>query len=74
MPPERMLTFASQVVSRLQLCFGLIQIVNVREANLGIVGLLQAGIGCRALGARAGLPHLTDPRLRPFLMNVATLL
>ncbi|XP_059275908.1 uncharacterized protein LOC132030344 [Lycium ferocissimum] len=50
MPPERMLTFASQV----------------------------AGIGCRALGARAGLPHLTDPRLRPFLVNdpqnVATLL
>ncbi|XP_055821264.1 uncharacterized protein LOC129889831 isoform X2 [Solanum dulcamara] len=46
MPPERMLTFASQV----------------------------AGIGCRALGARAGLPHLTDPRLRPFLMNEATLL
>lgn len=37
-----------------------------------------AGIGCRALGARAGLPRLTDPRLRPFLVsdpqNVATLL
>ncbi|KAH0643956.1 hypothetical protein KY290_035428 [Solanum tuberosum] len=26
-----------------------------------------AAIGCRALGARAGLPHLTDPRLSPFL-------
>ncbi|XP_016569498.1 sulfofructose kinase isoform X1 [Capsicum annuum] len=50
MPPERMLTFASQV----------------------------AGIGCRALGARAGLPHITDPRLRPLLVNdpqnMATLL
>ncbi|XP_025888192.1 uncharacterized protein [Solanum lycopersicum] len=37
-----------------------------------------AGIGCRALGARAGLPQLTDPRLKPFLVNdpqnVATLL
>ncbi|XP_016471152.1 uncharacterized protein LOC107793340 isoform X2 [Nicotiana tabacum] len=37
-----------------------------------------AGIGCRALGARAGLPHLADPRLRPFSVNdpqnVATLL
>ncbi|OIT38542.1 PREDICTED: ribokinase-like [Nicotiana attenuata] len=26
-----------------------------------------AAIGCRALGARAGLPHLRDPRLQPFL-------
>uniref|UniRef100_M1CEW8 Kinase n=1 Tax=Solanum tuberosum TaxID=4113 RepID=M1CEW8_SOLTU len=26
-----------------------------------------AAIGCRALGARDGLPHLTDPRLLPFL-------
>ncbi|KAG5592845.1 hypothetical protein H5410_043359 [Solanum commersonii] len=37
-----------------------------------------AAIGCRALGARAGLPQLTDPRLKPFLVNdpqnVATLL
>ncbi|KAG5592861.1 hypothetical protein H5410_043375 [Solanum commersonii] len=37
-----------------------------------------AAIGCRALGARAGLPQLTDPRLKPFLwndpQNVATLL
>ncbi|WMV43578.1 hypothetical protein MTR67_036963 [Solanum verrucosum] len=37
-----------------------------------------AAIGCRALGARAGLPQLTDPRLKPFLLNdpqnVATLL
>uniref|UniRef100_M1CEW9 Kinase n=1 Tax=Solanum tuberosum TaxID=4113 RepID=M1CEW9_SOLTU len=28
-----------------------------------------AAIGCRALGARAGLPQLTDPRLKPFLVN-----
>ncbi|KAK4728477.1 hypothetical protein R3W88_021465 [Solanum pinnatisectum] len=37
-----------------------------------------AAIGCRVLGARAGLPQLTDPRLKPFLLNdpqnVATLL
>ncbi|GMP99255.1 hypothetical protein CsSME_00046796 [Camellia sinensis var. sinensis] len=26
-----------------------------------------AAAGCRALGARAGLPYLTDPRLAPFL-------
>ncbi|WMV43559.1 hypothetical protein MTR67_036944 [Solanum verrucosum] len=26
-----------------------------------------AAIGCSALGARAGLPHLTDPRFSPFL-------
>ncbi|CAN4078012.1 unnamed protein product [Withania somnifera] len=26
-----------------------------------------AAVGCRALGARAGLPQLTDPRLSPFL-------
>ncbi|KAH0648629.1 hypothetical protein KY285_033877 [Solanum tuberosum] len=37
-----------------------------------------AAIRCRALGARAGLPQLTDPRLKPFILNdpqnVATLL
>ncbi|XP_010447930.1 PREDICTED: ketohexokinase isoform X3 [Camelina sativa] len=27
-----------------------------------------AGCSCRALGARTGLPHLTDPRLVPFLV------
>ncbi|XP_075100843.1 uncharacterized protein LOC107819257 isoform X3 [Nicotiana tabacum] len=27
-----------------------------------------AAIKCRALGARAGLPHYTDPRLTPFLV------
>lgn len=26
-----------------------------------------AACGCRALGARSGLPHLSDPRLAPFL-------
>ncbi|CAA0806770.1 pfkB-like carbohydrate kinase family protein [Striga hermonthica] len=40
MPPEKMLTLASQV----------------------------AGIGCRALGARTGLPRHTDSRLSPFLV------
>ncbi|KAA8550679.1 hypothetical protein F0562_002363 [Nyssa sinensis] len=28
---------------------------------------LQAAAGCRALGARTGLPHCTDPRLAAFL-------
>lgn len=30
--------------------------------------LLQAAINCRALGARTGLPHRTDPRLQSFLV------
>ncbi|GAB2227657.1 hypothetical protein Droror1_Dr00009484 [Drosera rotundifolia] len=28
-----------------------------------------AGAGCRALGARTGLPHRTDPRLTPFFAS-----
>lgn len=40
---------------------------NVPPEKMLMFAAQVAAIGCRALGARAGLPHLTDPRLSSFL-------
>lgn len=65
MPPEKMLPFAARVVRQsASLC-------SQPRAEFPILtarSWLQAAAGCRALGARTGLPVRTDPRLAPFLV------
>ena len=82
MPPEKMLPFAAQVVSKPNwsiiryymqwLLHG--HFFEFRVPSLGTqlfdmvyFDSYQAACGCRALGARSGLPHYSDPRIASFL-------
>lgn len=71
MQPEKMLPFATQVVSKLVCSIQVFEVtklnVKSKKAYSQFCGWLQAACSCRALGARTGLPHHTDPRLAPFL-------
>ena len=74
MPPEKMLPFAAKVVST-PMAFDISKCTSQETGpncefvcSLGTILLLQAACGCRALGARSGLPYRSDPRLTPFLI------
>lgn len=75
MQPEKMLPFATQVVSKLVCSIQVFEVtklnVKSKKAYSQFCGWLQAACSCRALGARTGLPHHTDPRLAPFLRQTS---
>lgn len=78
MPAEKMLPFGAQVVSHL-CCSHLVILIKIVEKEINEIAQrispfaymtmevnLQAGCGCRGLGARSGLPKCTDPRLADY--------
>lgn len=74
MPPEKMLPFANTVVCKIKLlsfqaiCSTLYTFIASFVTDSGFYNI-QGAAGCRAVGARPGMPYRNDPRLAPYLCS-----